>query len=388
MFVFTGETVFSDATLGQKVCFGAGEAARFLREVVAELGAERVMVIASGSQREVARRIAADVPVAAWHDEVRMHVPKDVADRARDVASEVAADAVVSVGGGSATGLAKAVALKHKIPVIAVPTTFSGSEATAMWGETSEGRKVTGVDDAVRPFAVIYDAKLLAGMPVELAVSSCLNAVAHCVDSMWAPRANPLNQAIAIEGLRALTESMPRIVSSRAGLGADAEADTDAGVPDVGALGQALYGAYLAGVAFASAGSGLHHKLCHVIGGAFDTPHALTHATVLPYVLAFNAPAVPDVAARLAGALGGDASADDPAAEAVKALLRLYERVDAQTGLAGQGGNGRSSNKQGFDAAGVDRAVELAWGAIPEGNPREVTQDSLRGLLLRVAEGA
>lgn len=237
MFVFTGETVFSDATLGQKVCFGAGEAARFLREVVAELGAERVMVIASGSQREVARRIAADVPVAAWHDEVRMHVPKDVADRARDVASEVAADAVVSVGGGSATGLAKAVALKHKIPVIAVPTTFSGSEATAMWGETSEGRKVTGVDDAVRPFAVIYDAKLLAGLPVELAVSSCLNAVAHCVDSMWAPRANPLNQAIAIEGLRALTESMPRIVSSRAGLGADAEADTDAGVPDVGGVG-------------------------------------------------------------------------------------------------------------------------------------------------------
>lgn len=155
-----------------------------------------------------------------------------------------------------------------------------------------------------------------------------------------------------------------------------------------GALGQALYGAYLAGVAFASAGSGLHHKLCHVIGGTFDTPHALTHATVLPYVLAFNAPAVPDVAARLAGALGGDVSADDPAAEAVDALLRLYERVDAQTGLAGQDANGRSSNKQGFDAAGVDRAVELAWGTIPEGNPREVTQDSLRGLLLRVAEGA
>ena len=119
--------------------------------------------------------------------------------------------------------------------------------------------KTTGVDDRVLPTSIVYDADLTLTLPVDLSVASGLNALAHCVDSLWAPRADPINQALALEGARALADGLPVVV----------------GHPrDTAGRDQALYGAYLAAVAFASAGSGLHHKICHVLGGAFNLPHA------------------------------------------------------------------------------------------------------------------
>ncbi|NKX52889.1 maleylacetate reductase, partial [Arthrobacter deserti] len=192
--------------------------------------------------------------------------------------------------------------------------TYAGSEATNVWGLTEAARKTTGVDDRVLPVTVIYDAELTLSLPVEMSVASGLNGLAHCVDSMWAPRADPINQALAAEGIRALNAGLPGIVAHPQGYGGRE---------------QALYGAYLSAVAFASAGSGLHHKICHVLGGTFNLPHAQTHATVLPYVLAFNAPAAPDADARIAAAFGTDSALDG--------LQALRGKLDAPKALADYG---------------------------------------------------
>jgi maleylacetate reductase len=175
--------------------------------------------------------------------------------------------------------MAKAIALTTGLPIIAIPTTYAGSEATNVWGLTEAGAKTTGVDDRVLPTTVIYDAALTFSLPLDLTVASGINALAHCIDSMWAPRADPINQALAVEGIRALTEGLPSLVSNPS---------------SVDGREGALYGGYLSALAFASAGSGLHHKICHVLGGAFGLPHAKTHSAVLPQVLSFNGPFAPD----------------------------------------------------------------------------------------------
>ena len=202
-------------------------------------------------------------------------MPVEVADAARKQAAAVGADAVLSVGGGSATGTAKAVALTTGLPVIAVPTTYAGSEVTPVWGLTEGERKTTGVDPRVLPRLVIYDPELTVSLPGPLSAASGLNAMAHCVDAFWAPGRNPVSALAAGEAIRVLAAALPLV----------SEDGTD-----VGARGDLLYGAYLAGTAFAVAGSGLHHKICHVLGGRYGLPHAQTHAIMLPYVLAFNAP--------------------------------------------------------------------------------------------------
>ena len=231
---------FEHETLGQRVRFARPAAAGNLRRSSTgsaqpgdgdRLGAASV---------PIARRIAADCRSPLVHDEVVMHVPVAVAERARDAAAAHDVDVLVSVGGGSTTGLAKAVALTTGLPIIAVPTTYAGSEATNVWGMTEAERKTTGVDARVLPRAVVYDAGLTRLLPVDLSVASGLNALAHCVDSMWAPRADPINAALAAEGIRALQGPAP-VVDDRTGLEGRE---------------QALYGAYLSAVAFASAGRG------------------------------------------------------------------------------------------------------------------------------------
>ena len=345
---------FDHDTSAQRVRFGSGLAATNLAAEVEELGASRLMVISSSSSRAVASRIAAELPVAHWHDEVVMHVPVEVASRARSAAAAHEVDALVSVGGGSATGLAKAVALTTGLPIVAVPTTYAGSEATSVWGLTENARKTTGTDPRVLPRTIVYDASLMLGLPVSLSVASGLNALAHCVDTMWAPRTDPINQALAGEGIRALSVGLPSIVADPSGLDGREHA---------------LYGAYLAAVAFASAGSGLHHKICHVLGGMFDLPHAQTHAVVLPHVLAFNVPSAPAAQQRIATAF------DAPSA--VDGLARLRSRLDAP----------RALRDYGMPASGIGPAAAAVLEAVPAGNPTPVTLDNLTTLLRAAWEG-
>jgi maleylacetate reductase len=345
---------FDHETLGQRIRFASRDARGRLGAEIELLGSTRAMVIAGKDERELAETVTAGLPVVVHHDEVVMHVPVDVADRAREVARQHDADVLISIGGGSTTGLAKAVALTTGLPIIAVPTTYAGSEATNVWGMTEEARKTTGVDPRVLPRAVVYDASLMLSLPVEMSIASGLNALAHCIDSMWAPRADPINAALAGEGIRALDSGLPAILAEPKGLEGRE---------------QALYGAYLSAVAFASAGSGLHHKICHVLGGMFDLPHAQTHAVVLPHVLAFNAPSAPRAAARIAAAFGAD--------DAVAGLAALRERVSAPTAL----------RDYGMPEAGIEQAARAVVEVTPADNPTPVTVDNISTLLRAAWEG-
>jgi alcohol dehydrogenase class IV len=355
---------FTHETLAQRVILDAGRSLEHLEAQVAHLGAARVMLVAGGSASSYADRAAVRVPVALRWTEVVQHVPVAVAERARTAAAETGVDVVVCVGGGSAVGVAKAVALTARLPVIAVPTTYAGSEATPVWGLTEDRRKTTGVDPVVLPSVVVYDSDLTRSLPVDLSVASGLNALAHCVDSMWAPRSNPINQALALEGARALAQGLPQVVGDPLGTpGRD----------------QCLYGAYLSATAFASAGSGLHHKICHVLGGMFELPHAQTHAIVLPHVLAHNAPAVPDLARRLAVALGGiPGSGDDAAAGASDALAALGETVAAP----------RALRDLGLPRDAIPQVAERVVASAPPTNPRPVTGPVIETLLRAAWEGA
>ena len=346
---------FVHENLPQRVCFGSGEAAANLAAEIENLQATRVMLIAAKEEKEIADGITTDIPVVLRHDDVVMHVPVEVAERARAAARQANADVLVSVGGGSTTGLAKAVAMTSGLPIVAVPTTYAGSEATAVWGLTEGAKKTTGTDPRVLPKVIVYDANLTLTLPVPMSVASGLNALAHCVDAMWAPKADPINAAFAAEGIRSLAASLPRVVTDPF---------------DLNGREQALYASYLSAVAFASAGSALHHKICHVRGGAYNLLHAQTHATVLPYVLAFNGPAAPEAEQRIAAAFGAN--------RAIDGLQDLRRELAAPHAL----------RDYGFTEDAIPAAAEAILPAVPPSNPRPVTAADLRRLLRAAWSGS
>jgi len=339
---------FEHETHAQRVVFARGGAAAALRREVDRLGGRRVMVIAGEATAAIAGHISAGLPVAVQHHEVAMHVPAPVADRARTVAAEHDVDLLLSVGGGSTTGLAKAIALTSGLPIVAVPTTYAGSEATWVWGVTDERRKVTGRDVAVLPRCVVYDAELTLSLSVEMSVASGLNALAHAVDSMWSPNSDPVDRAVAEEAIRAMAVGLPPVVDDPT---------------DLSGREQVLYAAYLAATAFSSAGSGLHHTICHVLGGRYDLPHAQTHAIVLPHVLGLNAPSCAEADVRVARAFG--------AATAVEGLQAFRERVHAP----------RALRDLGLAEGSIADAAQAVAIVVPSGNPAPVTVDVLEDLL-------
>lgn len=333
-----------------RIVFGVGTARTRLADELRRLNVRRLLLIVSAAREPLARTLTAPMSdcVAAVYTGVRQHVPLEVADEARTVAAAAGADAVLSIGGGSATGTAKAVAMTTRLPVVAVPTTYAGSEVTPVWGLTDGDRKVTGIDVAVLPRVVIYDPELTVSLPARLTAASGFNALAHCVEAFWAPGRNPVTNVIAEEGIAALVKGLPAVVVD----GTDLRGRSDA-----------LYGAYLAGSAFAAAGSGLHHKICHVLGGAYHLPHAETHAVVLPYVLAFNQPAAAEAAARIARAVGVD--------DAAPGLRRLADKL----------GVARSLRELGLSSAQIPEAVRLIREVVPADNPRRVSDGDLGRLL-------
>jgi maleylacetate reductase len=345
---------FEHETRSQRIRFGSGLASVAVAEEIRRLRADRVMLIATPAEGEIADRVAAGLPVALRHNEVAAHVPVDLAQRARQAASEYDVDVLVPVGGGSTTGLAKAVALTSGLPIVAVPTTYAGSEATAVWGLTEGSSKTTGVDPRVLPTTVVYDAELTMSLPVPMSVASGLNALAHCIDSMWAPSADPIDRVLAGEGTRALAEGLPQVVARPT---------------DLVGRELVLYAAYLSAVAFSSAGAGLHHKICHVLGGAYDLPHAETHAVVLRYVLALNAPSAPEAERWIAAAFGS--------ATALEGLEALRRAVNAP----------RALRDLGLAEDDLPAAAEMVLAVVPPSNPAPVDRDRLERLLAAAWNG-
>lgn len=351
-------TSFIYDALPGRVVFANGSSRARLATELDTVGATRVLVVAAEAERGLADELTAGVRdrVVGHCAEVRPHVPIETAERARALARETCADTILCIGGGSTIGTAKAIALEQSLPIVAVPTTYAGSEMTPVWGITERDRKVTGRSLRVQPAVVIYDAELTVSLPPEVSGPSALNALAHCVEAFYAPGANPITSLIAKEGIRVLRRGVLEIVGAPGNLAARADA---------------LYGAYLAGAAFAVAGSGLHHKICHALGGAFDLPHALTHAVVLPHVVAFNGPAMPAVVGRLVDALGCSA---DPASA-------LFD-------LASHAGVPASLTEIGLAADDIrDQLVGEILAAVPPSNPRAIDAPALRRLLLDATAG-
>ncbi|MET9909317.1 maleylacetate reductase [Streptomyces sp. NPDC006476] len=321
-----------------------------LADEIDHVGLERVMVLCSPGRRELAETVAALLGsrAVALHPHARMHVPTESAAEAQRRAKEVNADGCVAVGGGSAIGLGKIVALKYGLPVIAVPTTYAGSEMTPVWGLTENGVKRTGRDPRVLPVSVLYDPALTLALPTAVSATSGMNAIAHAVEALYAPDASPVIDLMAEEGVRALAAALPDIVADGA---------------DLDARARAQYGAWLCGACLGATTMSLHHKLCHSLGGTLDLPHAPTHTVVLPHALAYNQEAAPKAVTALGRALGTSA---DPAAY-------LWD-------LAGRLGAPRSLRELGMAEGDIDRIVQVTL-ANPYANPREVTAEGLGRLL-------
>ncbi|RQT21472.1 maleylacetate reductase [Burkholderia contaminans] len=337
-----------------RVIFGAGSLEHLDREVL-ELGAQRAIVLCTPEQRDLAQRIVERLGAraAGLYDRATMHVPIEIARDAQAFARSRDADCAIAIGGGSTIGLGKAIALESSLPILAIPTTYAGSEMTPIYGLTEGGLKRTGSDARVLPKTVIYDPALTVTLPVELSVTSGLNAIAHAAEGLYANNANPVMSLVAEEGIRALARGLPGVRRDPADL--DARSD-------------ALHGAWLCGMVLGNVGMALHHKLCHTLGGSFNLPHAPTHTVVLPHALAYNAAHAPDAMQRIARAIG-----TNDAARGVYAL-------------ALDNGAPVSLKAIGMQEADLDRAADLA-AANPYWNPRPIERDGLRALLQDAFEG-
>lgn len=340
-----------------RTVLGAGALAHLEREIDL-LGAQRALVLCTPGQVAQAQQVADRLGsrAAGLFARAEMHVPIEAARAARDEARRLGADCAVAIGGGSTIGLGKAIALDSGLPILAIPTTYAGSEMTPIYGITEAGLKTTGRDARVLPRTVIYDPALTLSLPVPLSMTSGINAIAHAVEGLYAPDGNPIMDLMAEEGIRALAQALPAIHRNAA----DAEARSDA-----------LYGAWLCGSVLGNVSVALHHKLCHTLGGSFKLPHAETHTVVLPHALAFNLPHVPAAAARIARALGGVAPHT-----VAGALYDLAQSVGAPVAL----------RELGLRETDLDRACDLAL-THQYPNPRPLEKAPLRELLQRAYEG-
>lgn len=329
-----------------RVVFGAGKRAQVAAEIDA-LGRGNVMVTTTGRGRARLDELALGSRVVDVFDGAVQHVPEHVAKAATERARAAGADVIVAFGGGSPIGLAKAIALEHDVVIAAVPTTYAGSEMTSIFGITADGGKLTGRDPRVKPQLVVYDPQLTATMPVPLAMTSGFNSMAHAVEALYAENGDPITSTLAVQSITALGHALPAI----------------AGDPrDADAHAEALYGAFLSAWTLDNASMGLHHKLCHVLGGSYNLPHAPTHTIILPHAIAYNEAGAPEAIARVAAALG--------VSNAARGLFELIAGVGAPTALKDIG----MAEADLDDAA--NRAMQRSYA-----NPTPLNRDKIRALL-------
>jgi maleylacetate reductase len=338
---------FEFAALPWQILFGAGA----LQRLPAELdnrGLARALVLSTPEQRHHAEMIAELIGqrCAGIFDQAVMHVPAVTVAGAQSLAQSLNVDCTISIGGGSTTGLGKALALKSELPNIAIPTTYAGSEMTNVWGMTEGGRKTTGRDNKVLPTFAIYDPELTLDLPAFISGPSGINAMAQAVINATAASPNPIISALALDGIRALAGSLPTVVIEP---------------HNIEARSQALYGACLCGAAIGAGITSLHHRLCHTLGGSFNTSHADTHAILLAYSVAYNSAAVPLGTQRVAEALG--------VADAANGIYDLLYQVSKKTNL----------QHLGLSQADLDKAAVIAT-ETPCSNAAEVTRDRVREL--------
>ena len=337
-----------------RVVFGHGVMAQTAQEIE-RLGCKRALVLTTPQQAgdgQNLREMIGARPVALFAG-ATMHTPLHVTEQAMAIVEETGADCTVALGGGSTTGLGKAIAFRTDLPQIVIPTTYAGSEMTPILGETRDGIKTTVRDSKILPEVVLYDVDLTMSLPPGLTATSGMNAIAHAVEAVYAKDRNPIISLLSVEGIRALARALPVIMQSPQ----DREARSDA-----------LYGAWLCGMALGAITMALHHKLCHVLGGSFDLPHAETHTVVLPHATAFNEEAVPELLAPVAQALGARTAGQG-----------LYD-------LAASLGAPLTLEQIGMKREGLEQAAQIAVES-PYWNPRPFTKDQISQVLANAFEG-
>lgn len=331
-----------------RIVFGEGYLSRVVEEVD-RFDAGKVLLIADDMAKTEGDRIEADLAgrVVARIGEIRPHVPVDDVDAARRVADDRDVDLVVTVGGGSTTGLGKAILLERELAFVAIPTTYAGSEMTPIYGITGGAVKRTGRDPRVKPDTVIYDVALTVSLPMNVTAGSVMNALAHCVEALYAEQRNPIVSLMALDGVSAMSR----------GSGEVAREPTD-----LEGRSNLQYGAFLAGSALGSVGMAIHHKICHVLGGTYGLAHGDANAVMLPHVVAYNGVAEPEVIDALSSSLDG--------AEPAVALYDIARILGAPASLA----------ELGVAEADLDDAAEMV---VTNGgyNPRSIELGWIRRLL-------
>lgn len=345
---------FEFEALPWQIIFGNGALKRLPSELDKH-GLSRALVLSTLEQRHHADIVAdlIEQRCAGIFDQAVMHVPIETVSAAQAVAKSLDVDCTVSIGGGSTTGLGKALALKSDLPNIAIPTTYAGSEMTNVWGITQDARKTTGRDHKVLPTFTIYDPELTLQLPAFISGPSGINAMAQAVVNATSPRPNPIISALALDGIRALATSLPTVVKQPNNLDA---------------RNQALYGACLCGAALGAGITSLHHRLCHTLGGSFNTSHADTHAILLAYSVEYNQAAVPTGTQRVAEALG--------VKDAARGIFDLLHKVSDKTNL----------QQLGLKEGDLDNAADIATEKACN-NAVEVTRDKVRELFFNAYHG-
>jgi maleylacetate reductase len=330
---------FIYAALPTRVVFGRGKISETANEAK-RLGMTRPLVITTQHQADSGLALVKSTGGVAFSG-AAMHTPVHVTEEAMAFVKAEGCDGTISLGGGSSTGLGKAIAFRTGLPQLVIPTSYAGSEMTNILGETAEGAKVTKRDPSIQPETVIYDPDLLGTLPAQFAATSGMNAIAHAVEGLYAVDGNPIVSLMAEEGIRALASALPK---------------------GAGGQDEALYGAWLCGTVLGSAAMALHHKLCHVLGGTFNLPHAETHTVILPHATAYNAAGSADAMTRIARALG--------VKKAAGGLFDLAQQLSAPLSLS----------ELGMQEAGLDKAADIAI-ANPYPNPRPLERTAIRQLL-------
>ena len=338
----------------QRVLFGVG-VRNTVADEVRRLGCSRALILSTPPQSSSALDLAAALNdmSAGVFSRAAMHTPVEVTEDALRHVQEINADCIVAIGGGSTTGLGKAIAYRTDLPQIVIPTTYAGSEATPILGQTEDGVKTTLTDRKVLPEVILYDPELVATLPVGMTVTSALNAMAHAAEALYARDKSEDSSQLAIDGLTSFVKSLPKVML-------DPE--------DLAAREETQRGAWACGAVLGRVGMALHHKLCHTLGGSFELPHAETHAIILPHAIHYNAQAVPGLLAPVTDLLDGSSPG--------MALWQFAKSMGAPLAL----------RDLGLQAQDLDRVAEIAT-RNPYWNPREVTANGIRALLEKAWTG-
>ena len=338
----------------QRVLFGVG-VRNTVADEVRRLGCSRALILSTPPQSSSALDLAAALNdmSAGVFSRAAMHTPVEVTENALRHVQEINADCLIAIGGGSTTGLGKAIAHRTGLPQIVIPTTYAGSEATPILGQTEDGVKTTLTDRKVLPEVILYDPELVATLPVGMTVTSALNAMAHAAEALYARDKSEDSNQLAIDGLTSFVKSLPKVLQ-------DPE--------DLAAREETQRGAWACGAVLGRVGMALHHKLCHTLGGSFELPHAETHAIILPHAIHYNAQAVPGLLAPVTDLLDGSSPG--------MALWQFAKSMGAPLAL----------RDLGLQAQDLDRVAEIAT-RNPYWNPREVTANGIRALLEKAWTG-